>query len=305
MNQQTWFYRRTITILTIALILLLGIIFLSLTNAQPAARIYLENSTVLVNSKPAHDGQPLKQADIIETKTSPATVILHDSIIITLQPNTRITLKDLSRQHTVIKQTGTTWNKFIHLTGINKFSIHTSNSIASVRGTSFELSEDHIIVGDGEVTYTRDNTTIIVPALTVVEKINQKLSKRTAKPDEITRITKHTQQTITIIKHHIKKSEKHINKLKENIKHFEKTERLLKTLEGKKTPKKVQSELPSEGHHNIETRKEHFSTTRHQPKLPSHRVSEQKTITRAFTTPLTHSSSREGETDETHGKNSK
>ncbi|MBI4141156.1 FecR domain-containing protein [Candidatus Woesearchaeota archaeon] len=224
MNSTTSFSRQTVIIITAILIILFYILFKEITITQPTAKLYLENSTAIVNGKPARDAQPLTQSDVIETKDGTATVVLYDSIIITLQQNTTVTLSNLSKNHPIVKQTGTTWNKFLTVTGIDGFTVHTSTSVASVRGTAFELNDDHLIVGEGEVSYTRDEQTILVQELTIVEKQNNKLIKRALRSDELTRIKKHTQRTINIIERSIAKEQKKVDKLKERLKQIEEKE---------------------------------------------------------------------------------
>ena len=82
----------------LALIILFAIIYSSLTSASVVtAQLHIESGSVLVNGQAAVDDVNLKEGDLIETGTdSEATVILYESLVINLEPNTKITLEIIS-----------------------------------------------------------------------------------------------------------------------------------------------------------------------------------------------------------------
>ncbi|GEM_PF-6338097 len=145
------------------------------------AQLHVESGVVLVNSKAVTGIIQLYQGDVIQTKNGFGTIILYEHIWTGLQNNTTIIIDDLTKQHPQIKQeSGTTWTKFIKVLGINGFSVATSNTVASVRATAFEISDNKLIASEGEVEYIIDGRKFIVPAFGVVEKKNGVVQTRTA-----------------------------------------------------------------------------------------------------------------------------
>ncbi|MBI4141375.1 FecR domain-containing protein [Candidatus Woesearchaeota archaeon] len=206
-----------------------------LLSKPEVGQVYPENGKIIINGKTVQQDTLLYENDEIQTSNTSTTIILYDSIIIRLQPNTKVKLTEITKQHLNIKQeTGTTWTKLVHLTGIDTFSISTKNSIASVRGTMFELSDDHIVVGKGSVEYTTGGKTIIIKDFATIKKQDLQLIKRSLNQDEITRIKTQAQQTITLLEQH--KKQKLLSELKED----------LATLHSKEqTQTKQQKEIPT------------------------------------------------------------
>ena len=101
----------------------------------------------------ATDGMDLDMQDRVKTlANSEAAVVLHESIIISMDPETEIFIKDLATQHLKVDQSsGSTWNKFTGLAGVEGLSIETPTTVATVRGTGFGVEMDQILVGEGEV----------------------------------------------------------------------------------------------------------------------------------------------------------
>lgn len=101
----------------------------------------------------ATDGMDLSEKDNVKTLTnSEASVVLHESVIINMAPETELSIGDLAKSHAKIEQTsGSTWNKFTGLAGVEEFSVETPTTVATVRGTDFEVNMDSILVGEGEV----------------------------------------------------------------------------------------------------------------------------------------------------------
>jgi len=124
----------------------------------------------------------LKKGDIVKTSpTGKAAIIFYESAITNLDANTEIIVSEINKNRVSLKQnTGTTWNKifnknsrwnkFLNILGINTFEIKTPSTVAVVRGTSFEMSENKVIVQEGIVELNTKNNII-----TLTE--GQKLSK--------------------------------------------------------------------------------------------------------------------------------
>ena len=112
-----------------------------------------------------------------------SSVILYESIVVNLEENTRIKISDLEKAHPKISQeSGSTWNTFTKLFGVKEYTLQSDNSVASIRGTSFSLSENKIFVGDGNVDYKHDGTTFLVDKNKVIENgISRKLTSQEKK----------------------------------------------------------------------------------------------------------------------------
>lgn len=102
---------------------------------------------------PAVDGMKLRLNDLVKTGgDGSASVILYESAIISLNPETEIKISDLDKDNLKIEQnSGSTWNKFTGLLGISSLVIETPETVATVRGTSFEVTMNSVIVGEGMV----------------------------------------------------------------------------------------------------------------------------------------------------------
>jgi hypothetical protein len=176
--------KRGATILIISaavLIILLVLAFIMLTSSSTVkAQINVEQGVVSVNQKQIEGTSNLKQGDVIETAADGlATVILYESIVINLEESTKILLDDLAKEHpSVSLESGSTFSQITKLFGINSYTEKSGNSVASVRGTSFIIENDKILVGDGTVEYELDNKQFTVVEGRVVEKLNGQLIER-------------------------------------------------------------------------------------------------------------------------------
>lgn len=113
----------------------------------------------------AIDGMDLGKKDSVRTLEGKATIVLYESSFITLDPNTEVTIAELAKSNTKIKQdSGKTWSKFNKITGMDNYEVETPNTVATVRSTEFQIDADNeiIIVAEGIVDYTSDGKTIQV-----------------------------------------------------------------------------------------------------------------------------------------------
>lgn len=188
-------------IVLVVILLGAGLTYTLFASSTVSAQLHVESGTVTVNGKTVTSDQQLSRNDVIETTNGKATVILHESIIISLEPATEVTLDDITQKNPVIKQTGTTWNTFMKIAGVDGFDIKTSTSIASVRGTSFQLTDTKILTADGTVNYKQDDQTFTVTEMNVVEKQAKGMVERKANTDEIKTVKQHYQHAINEIKH--------------------------------------------------------------------------------------------------------
>ena len=101
----------------------------------------------------AQDGMNLAEQDHVKTmQDSEAAVVLHESVIVNMAPDTELFIKDLTKEHVKVEQpSGSTWNKFTGIAGVEGYSVETPTTVATVRGTGFEVNMESILVGEGEV----------------------------------------------------------------------------------------------------------------------------------------------------------
>jgi len=128
-----------------------------ITGKTKVAGLNIESGEVQVDTGSgwgkATNGMKLKLKDKIKTgNNGKASLILYESAIISLKPNTEIMISDLSKDLAIIKQSkGTTWNKFTGLSGLRGLEVETPTTVATVRGTEFKVSAKQVIVAEGNV----------------------------------------------------------------------------------------------------------------------------------------------------------
>lgn len=187
---------------TLVIVLILVISFMTLTTSKTIkAQLFIENPNVYVNDDLVSQDTDLKQGDIIRTsETGLATVILYESVVISLESNTQITLEKLIKEHPeVSQQSGETWNKFTKLFGVNDYTVTSGNSVASVRGTAFIIKNNTIIVPEGEVGYELDGERFLV-SNKAIEKLRGEIIKRDLTPQEKEIIKKRITRNVNILK---------------------------------------------------------------------------------------------------------
>lgn len=145
----------------IVILLLVGVFYYLTSSPMTKAFLIKENGNVEVDSgsgwKQAVNGMLLSLNDKIRTSAEgKAAIVLYEGVIIQLESGTEVSLTDLTKDNLKITQTiGKTWNKFTKLAGVNKIDIITPNSVATVRGTEFQIStsfdEFEILVVEGNV----------------------------------------------------------------------------------------------------------------------------------------------------------
>ncbi len=187
--------------LLIIVLIIAGFAYTVFSASTITAQLHVESGTVKVNDNTVTDTVKLFKGDVVESTNGMATIILHENVLVSLQPNTKVTLDDLAAQHPkVTQQKGTTWNKFMRVTGMNSFSISTSTSVASVRGTSFVLSDQKIMTSEGTVAYETEGKTMDVFEMTVAEKKGTQLIKRGINSEEKAIMKKHFERIIKELK---------------------------------------------------------------------------------------------------------
>lgn len=166
--------KKTFKILKIFIILILVFVAL-ITFAvmsvahSPTVPAYLStvegNVEVYSNGKwkPAVENQKLKLKDSVKTGSGRAVLVLKESIIVTLDENSEVSIEELTDESVVINQkSGSSWNKFLNALGVASYKVETPNAVATVRGTEFlvsaELIHSLLLVVEGTVEFGDDTS---------------------------------------------------------------------------------------------------------------------------------------------------
>ncbi len=173
--------KKTLLIISIIiLICVIGILWfiINLGEATVKAQLIIESGIVEIKHEgddwsTAKNGTILYQSDIIRTgNNTEASVVFFESSIIRLDSNTEIILKELITEAektsiTIQQNSGRTWNTVLKVSGIDDYEVQTPTTVASVRGTSFDVyiqsnNLTDVGVGRGVVIISKiDNNTII------------------------------------------------------------------------------------------------------------------------------------------------
>ena len=190
-------------IIALVLIILIFVILYFTITAKAATIAYLniENGTVEVDKGEgwikATDEMELNLFDRIRTLNGEAVIILYESILINLEPNTEVALKEISEEYIRVKQySGVTWNKFTDIIGINELTIETPETVATVRGTEFGVTMDEVIVAEGIVDVQKGDENIEVKAGAKAKIIQGKLKKLNLTQKEKQRIVVKMRKTV-------------------------------------------------------------------------------------------------------------
>jgi len=133
----------------IAIICIVGFVMLTLTPDVVKAQLIIESGSVQVKHTgswtEATSGMELYQSDSVRTGyNSSASIILFKGSVIRLDNNTEITLKKIIQQEetsvTIQQDAGRTWNTVKKISGIDNYEVQTPTTVASVRGTSFDVN---------------------------------------------------------------------------------------------------------------------------------------------------------------------
>lgn len=189
--------------IVLAIVLIFGVMYISIVSSKTiAAQINVEFGTVLVNGEQITESMELGERDTVETLgDGKATIILYESIVVSLEPNTKITIDDLKKDHPKLGQTsGETWNTVTKLVGIEEYTISSGNSVASVRGTEFVFTIDGIVLFEGRVDYEIDNEIYSLLENIAMERQNGVMIKRILTDEERVKMTAMRLRTIKHLK---------------------------------------------------------------------------------------------------------
>lgn len=154
--------------------------------------------------QPANNGMSLKKGVKIRTLDGTASVILHESVIASLDTNSQLTLDSTSKKALKITHTtGKLWNKFTDLAGVSSYSVTTPKTVATVRGTEYgiDLTREDIVhlAAEGHVDISAEGEEL---ELAELEKIvyGTKLSKQQLTPEDARYIIKNLKKTLEQLK---------------------------------------------------------------------------------------------------------
>ncbi len=124
-----------------------------------AAVLYVDEGTVEIDVGkgwvPGQDEMELLAGAKVRTGAGAASVVMLEGEVMHLEPQTEVTLQEISDQTIKITQLlGETWHKVTKISGISTYEIETPSTVATVRGTEFYVTsdeEDAIAVEEGEV----------------------------------------------------------------------------------------------------------------------------------------------------------
>jgi hypothetical protein len=172
-TKSTTIKQKILIIIPIIVILLIAIfILLSQTTDSVSAQLVIDYGTVEVQHnggtwEPAKSGMLLHQSDAVRTgEDTYASVILFESSIVRLDSNTQILIKELisdaaATNVTIEQETGRTWNTIQKISGIDNYEVQTPTTVASVRGTTFDVN----VTQDGLTNVSVINGTVSVSRL--------------------------------------------------------------------------------------------------------------------------------------------
>ncbi len=152
--------RKALIVVSIVVILLAaGAWWLFSVPAAAAAVLYVDEGTVEVDVgkgwMQGADEMELSQGAKVRTRDGAASVIMLDGEVMSLGPNTEVSLSEVSPQGIIIQQlAGETWHKVTKVSGVPLYEVATPTTVATVRGTEFFVSvgeEDEVVVEEGEI----------------------------------------------------------------------------------------------------------------------------------------------------------
>ncbi len=139
----------------VLLLIIVSLVFI-MGSSTRVAFLNIEEGSVEVDTgkgwTTASDGMDLDLKDKVRTLDGSAVLILYESILVQMDPNTEIAIEDLSKKNVKLRQeSGSTWNKFMSIAGIQNFEVETPTTVATVRGTSFWVDDNGVGVESGNV----------------------------------------------------------------------------------------------------------------------------------------------------------
>jgi predicted transcriptional regulator len=185
---------------------IIGAYFYISQSSTQVAVLNIESGSVLVDRGngfvEAIDGMKLKLDNSVKTgESGAASIILYESAIVSLDPNTEVTIDSLAKDNIKVSQkSGSTWSKFTGLLGLTGMSIETPETVATVRGTSFGINMSGIIVGEGRVGIFKDGKSDEVGEGEALDWFGENFAKRNLTAEEKARVIVQIKKHMEILK---------------------------------------------------------------------------------------------------------
>ncbi len=184
----------------IIFILLIGGYFLFFSSNVPQAQLLIEEGQVLVNGNSVSSNVILKEGDTVKTNNGKASIILYESITISLEPNSEVSIEDLlNDKANLVQESGGTWNTITDLAGVKEYSLTSGDSVATVRGTEFYLSQGDIITSEGTVEFKTANGKVNVGERESATSKNGNIEKREFNSDDLVIVRRNKQRAIEVL----------------------------------------------------------------------------------------------------------
>jgi len=217
-----------IVVLSVILIIAITSYFLLKTPANKDAYLSTFEGDVQVftnnNWQTPILNQELSLNDKIKTNDGgTATLLLMEKAIISIEPNTEVEISSLTENDLKIKQSsGSTWNKFLGIVGVDTYSVETPNAVASVRGTEFNIKNNTAIVSEGTVNYGNEKSSILLNKYEKAQISENEVKKQELTKEEKTLILEKKKETLNNLKKlrtiEIEKNKFLVNKVKDMYK---------------------------------------------------------------------------------------
>lgn len=160
-----------------------------------------DSQTITVSQK-----YELQKDDIIKTSNDGAKVVFYDSVYVFLDPNTQVSLAELQKDNIQLNQnSGSTWNKITKLFNAKNYRVKTPNSVASVRGTEFEIrlgenNDTTVTLVDGKVEINDGKKKVVIDDYGKAKVDNEGIVKVEFTKEERDALVKKVREMTTALK---------------------------------------------------------------------------------------------------------
>jgi len=195
--------KSTITLIVIVALLVVigGGLYFLLSSPTVSAQLMIESGNIQVDLgsgfQAASDGMLLSVKDRVKNVDGEASIILHESVVIELDPGTEIVIDDLNKEHLKLNQpSGQTWNKFTKIAGVGTLEIATPVTVATVRGTFFGLTANKLMLGEGRVDARVGSNTVTLSGRQKMEAVDGVPETSALTEDELNTLHSHGQKMV-------------------------------------------------------------------------------------------------------------
>ena len=130
--------KKVLLVLVILIVLIAGLGYYFLySDTVIKAFLTIESGSAQVDKgsgwEAAVDDMKLSKNDKIKVIDGLSVVTLHESVIIELEAGTEVSIASLTKKKLELKQdSGSTWNKFTRVTGVDGYEVETPTSVATI-----------------------------------------------------------------------------------------------------------------------------------------------------------------------------